>query len=39
MAKLMTGRTFTDEARTLGRMGLAGMDTKKIRGVMRNGFS
>ena len=38
MAKLMTGRTFTDEARTLGRMGLAGMDTKKIRGVMRNGL-
>jgi len=38
MAKLMTGRTFTDEARTLGRMGLAGMDTKKIRCVVRNGF-
>ena len=38
MAKLMTGRTFTDEARTLGRMGLAGMDTKKIRCVMRNGL-
>ena len=38
MAKLMTGCTFTDEARTLGRMGLAGMDTKKIRCVMRNGL-
>ena len=38
MAKLMTGRAFSDEARTLGRMGLAGMDTKKIRCVMRNGL-
>ena len=38
MAKLMTGCTFADEARTLGRMGLAGMDTKKIRRVVRNGF-
>ena len=38
MAKLMTSCTFADEARTLGRMGLAGMDTKKIRRVVRNGF-
>ena len=38
MAKLMTGCTFADEARTLGRMGLAGMDTKKIRCVVRNGL-
>ncbi|MCE9639041.1 MAG: NAD/NADP octopine/nopaline dehydrogenase family protein [Betaproteobacteria bacterium] len=38
MAKLMTGRTFTDEARTLERMGLAGMGAKEIRGVVRDGF-
>lgn len=38
MARLMTGRTFADEARTLERMGLAGMDAKKIRGVVRDGF-
>ena len=38
MARLMTGRTFADEARTLERMGLAGLDAPKIRDVVRDGF-
>jgi opine dehydrogenase len=38
MARLMTGRSFATEARTLDRMGLAGMNALQIRGVMRDGF-
>ena len=37
MAQLMTGKTFADEARTLERMGLAGIKTAQIFGVVRNG--
>jgi opine dehydrogenase len=38
MARLMTGRTFADEARTLERMGLAGLSAAKICDVVRLGF-
>jgi len=38
MAKLMTGKTFADEARTLDRMGVARLDAAKIRGIVRDGF-
>jgi len=37
-AKLMTGKTFADEARTLDRMGVARLDAAKIRGIVRDGF-
>jgi hypothetical protein len=35
----MTGKDFTAEARTLDRLGLAGMDAPQIRGVVDAGFS
>ncbi|MGA7261970.1 MAG: hypothetical protein WA709_02510 [Stellaceae bacterium] len=35
----MTGRAFAPEARTLERLGLAGMDAPQIRRVVREGFS
>ena len=38
MARLMTGRTFAAEARTLERLGLAGLNAAQIRGVVRDGF-
>jgi len=38
MAKLMTGKTFADEARTLDRMGVARLDATKIHGIVRDGF-
>ena len=38
MAQLMTGRTFADEARTLEHMGIAGLNTARIREVIRDGF-
>jgi hypothetical protein len=37
-AKLMTGRTFANEARTLERMGIAGLNPAKIRDLARDGF-
>ncbi len=38
MAKLMTGRTFADEARTPVRMGIEGKDAAKIQELVRIGF-
>jgi opine dehydrogenase len=38
MARLMTGKTFAVEARTLERIGLAILNTARVRGVVRNGF-
>jgi opine dehydrogenase len=34
----MTGEDFAGEARTLGRLGLAGMDARQIRRIMTQGF-
>jgi opine dehydrogenase len=34
----MTGEDFAGEARTLGRLGLAGMDARQIRRIMTHGF-
>ena len=38
MARLMTGKTFADEARTLERMGLTDMKAVSIRSVVNNGY-
>jgi opine dehydrogenase len=38
VASLMTGRSFAAEARTLERLGLAGLDTRGIRRVVDDGF-
>jgi len=38
VVRLMTGRSFRDEARTLATMGLAGMDVAGIRRVAERGF-
>ena len=38
VAGMMLKRSFSDEARTLERMGLAGLDAGQIRGVVRDGF-
>src|SRR3954454_3913420 len=38
LAKAMTGRTYEEEARTLERMGLAGLDVSAIRDVLDRGF-
>ena len=38
MARYLTGKDFAAEARTLERMGLAGMDAARIRHVMEEGF-
>lgn len=38
LAKAMTGRTYEEDARTLERMGLAGLDVKGIRKVVEQGF-
>jgi len=38
MARYLTGKDFAAEARTLERMGLAGIDTTRIRRVMEEGF-
>ena len=37
-AKLMTGRTFVNEARTLERMGINGLNPVRIRELVRDGF-
>jgi opine dehydrogenase len=34
----MTGKDFAAEARTLGRLGLAGMDLPQIRRIVNEGF-
>jgi hypothetical protein len=34
----MTGKDFAAEARTLGRLGLAGMDLPRIRRIVDAGF-
>jgi opine dehydrogenase len=38
MVRRMTGKDFAADARTLDRMGLAGMDVPQIRHVVENGF-
>ncbi len=38
MARLMTGRTFADEGRTLRHMRMAELDTTGMRAVVRDGF-
>ena len=38
VAGMMLKRSFSAEARTLERMGLAGLDAGQIRGVVRDGF-
>jgi opine dehydrogenase len=38
MMRLMTGKTFAAEARTLDRLGLAGMGVSQIRRVVEEGF-
>jgi hypothetical protein len=38
IAKAMTGRTYEEEARTLERMGLAGLGVSAIRDVLDRGF-
>jgi len=38
LAQTMAARDFAGEARTLDRMGLAGMDAVQIRQTLRNGF-
>jgi len=35
----MTGKDFADDARTLERLGLSGMDGPQIRRVVEQGFS
>jgi opine dehydrogenase len=39
VVKVMLGRSFDAEARTLARMGLAGLNADRIRTVVRDGFS
>jgi opine dehydrogenase len=39
VASLMTGRTFEPEARTLERMGLAGLNAPAIQEIVRKGFT
>jgi opine dehydrogenase len=39
MVQHLTGKDFTAEARTLERMGLAGMDASKIRRIVEEGFA
>ncbi len=39
LVRAMTGRDFAAEARTLERMGLAGMDASQIRRVVETGFA
>jgi opine dehydrogenase len=38
VVRVMLGRSFEVEARTLARMGLAGMNARQIRAVVRDGF-
>ena len=38
LAQTLAGRDFAGEARTLERMGLAGMDAEQIRQTLRDGF-
>ncbi len=38
VVRVMLDRTFAAEARTLERMGLAGLDARQIRDVVRDGF-
>ncbi len=39
ITRAMTGKSFAAEARTLDRMGLAGMNAARIRRVVENGFA
>jgi opine dehydrogenase len=38
LAQILAGSDFADDARTLGRMGLAGMDIAQIRRTLADGF-
>lgn len=39
LAKVMAGRDFADEARTIQRLGLDGQDAGQIRATLRDGFA